>query len=78
MTAGVQCDTCRRFAPSTPPGWVYLVRPSAEPSMPSMLSALGYGAPREEPAAFCSMRCLAEYAIVQAAAGEAASGTEPG
>ena len=74
MTAGVQCDTCRRFAPSTPPGWLYLVRPSAEPPI---LSALGIG-PKEEPGAFCSMRCLAEYAIVQAALGEPASGTEPG
>jgi len=42
------------------------------------LSALGIGVPKDEPAAFCSMRCLAEYAIVQAAAGEAATGMEPG
>jgi hypothetical protein len=57
MSAGVQCDTCRRFAPSTPPGWLYLVCPSGEPSV---LSALGFGGPRDEPGTFCSMRCLAE------------------
>jgi hypothetical protein len=74
MTAGVQCDTCRRFAPSTPPGWLYLVRPAAEPSI---LSAFGIGGPKDDPGTFCSMRCLAEYAIVQAAAGEAATGKEP-
>jgi len=75
MTAGVQCDTCRRFAPGPPPGWLYLVRqPSSEPSI---LASLGIG-PREEPGTFCSMRCVAEYAIVEAAAGEPATGSEPG
>ena len=36
MTAGVQCDTCRSVRPpSTPPGWLYLVR------TPSGLSSAG-------------------------------------
>ena len=70
MTVGLQCDTCRRFVPGSPPSWLYLVR---QPPEPSILSSLGIG--REEPAAFCSMKCVAEYAYVQAI--DAASGTEP-
>ena len=73
MTAGVQCKTCRRFAPSAPPGWLYIVRPAAEPSF---MASLGIG-PRDEPATFCSMRCLAEWAYVQAVTFGAPAGTEP-
>ena len=72
MTAGVQCETCRRFGPSTPPGWLDVVRPTVEPSL---LTALGVV--RDEPATFCRMLCLAEWACVQAAALEPATGTEP-
>ena len=73
MTAGVQCETCREFAPSAaPPGWLYVVRPSGEPSIMSAL-----GVVREEPATFCRMLCLAEWACVQAAALEPAMGSEP-
>ena len=74
MSAGVQCETCRRSAPSTPPGWLYVVRPVAEPSI---MSALGIGQ-RDEPLTFCRVLCLAEWAIVQAATSEPATGIEPG
>jgi hypothetical protein len=73
MTAGVQCETCRRFAPSTPPGWLYVVRPTAEPGI---LASLGMGQ-RDEPLTFCRVLCLAEWACVQAATSEPATGTEP-
>ena len=73
MTAGVQCDTCRTFSPSTPSSWLYVVRPSEGPSI---MASLGIG-PREDPGTFCSVRCLAEWAYVQLAAGEPATGTEP-
>ena len=74
MTAGVQCDRCRRFAPSTPPGWLYVVKPSAEPGI---LASLGIGGQRDEPGAFCSMRCLAEWAYVQAVTEAQPAGEEP-
>jgi hypothetical protein len=77
MTIGVQCETCRKFAPSTPPGWLYVVvRPSAEPGI---LASLWTGQrERDDPGTFCSMRCLAEWAYVQVVTGEPATGTEPG
>ena len=75
MTAGLQCDTCRTFASQTAVPWLYLVRQTAEQSfLSSLSSALGYQP--ADPATFCSMRCLAEFAYVQLAAGGAATGTE--
>jgi hypothetical protein len=75
MTTGMQCETCRKFAPSTPPGWLYVVRPSAEPSF---LSSLGLGQKADDPLTFCRVLCLAEWACVQAATSEPATGQEPG
>lgn len=74
MTAGVQCETCRRFVPSAPPGWLYVVRPTAVE--PSIMASLGIG-PREDPLTFCAVRCLAEWAYVQLVTSEPATGTEP-
>ena len=74
MTAGVQCETCRVFCPQPSGRWLYVVRPSAEPS--SIMASLGIG-PREDPLTFCRVLCLAEWAVVQAAINEPATGTEP-
>ena len=73
MTAGVQCDNCRKFAPTQPPGWLYVVQPSAEPAY--LLIVMG--TPRDEPAMLCSMRCVAEWAYVALVTGEPATGVEP-
>lgn len=72
MAAGVQCDTCRRFAPRPDGRWLYVVR---QPSEPSFLASIA-GPAREDPDTFCSMGCLAEWAYVQAIAIEPAAGTE--
>ena len=64
---------CRKFAPMQPPGWLYVVQPSAEPT--SFLASLAGS--RDEPGTWCSMRCLAEWAYVQAMTGEPATGIEP-
>ena len=74
MTAGVQCETCRTFCPQPSGRWLYVVRPSAEPSI---MASLGIG-PREDPLTFCRVLCLAEWAVVQAAISEPATGQEPG
>ena len=73
LTAGVQCDNCRKFAPMQPPGWLYVVQPSAEPSF---LASLGVGSSRDEPGTLCSLRCLAEWAYVQVVTSEPATGQE--
>ena len=41
-----------------------------------MATMLGIG-PRDDPATFCSVRCLAEWAYVQLATNEPATGKEP-
>ena len=74
MTAGVQCETCRKFSPSPGGAWLYLVRPSAEPSI---MAQLGIGQ-RDEPLTFCRVRCLVEWGYVQLVTIEPATGTEPG
>jgi hypothetical protein len=74
MTAGHQCDTCRRFVPDRAPGLLYLVRqPSEQPSFLSQLAGTAI-----EPLTFCCWRCVAEYAYVQVVTSESATGTEPG
>ena len=73
MTAGVQCETCRKFSPPPSGGWLYVVRPTAEPSI---MASLGLGQ-RDEPLTFCRVLCLAEWAVVQAAISEPATGKEP-
>ena len=73
MTAGVQCETCRAFSPQPSGRWLYVVSPAAEPSL---MSVLGIGR-RDEPATFCSMRCLVEWGYVQLVTGEPAAGQEP-
>jgi hypothetical protein len=74
VTAGLQCDTCRTFAPQSSPRWLYLVQQPSEP--PSFVeSVLGT---RTEPLTFCSMRCIAEYAVARALVEGKPAGTEPG
>lgn len=63
MTAGVQCDTCRTFTPQPSASWLFLVRPEAQPSV---MSALLGASRSEDPATFCSWKCLADYAIARA------------
>jgi hypothetical protein len=70
---GNQCDNCRKFGVH-PAGWLYLVQHPEQPS--SFMSSL-FPQPAD-PLTFCSMRCVAEYAYVQAVAKDAATGTEPG
>jgi hypothetical protein len=73
VTAGQQCDNCRKFGVSHAPGWLYLI--ALPPEMPSpLLAALG-GVQSAEPLTFCCVRCVAEYAYVMAVA--EAAGTEP-
>ena len=62
MTAGVQCDTCRAFTPAPGHTWLSLARVQERVSMMDILT----GSQQEYPSAFCSWRCLADYAIVRA------------
>ena len=74
MTAGLQCDTCRTFAPQSSPRWLYLIQQPSEP--PSFVESM-LGSSRVEPLTFCSMRCVAEHAYVVAMTNGAPAGTEP-
>lgn len=60
MTAGIQCDTCRKFSP-TGAGWLALNNLAAQVSFMDMLTG-----PQEYPPAFCTWKCLADYAIARA------------
>ena len=74
MTAGHQCDNCRKFVPDQSPGLLYLVQQPSE--SPSFITQM-FGTP-SEPLTFCGMRCVAEYAYVQVVTGdEQATGIEP-
>ena len=75
MTAGNQCDSCRKFVPQHAPGLLYLVQQPHEP--PSFVESM-LGSSRAEPLTFCSMRCVAEYAYVQVVTEGKPAGTEPG
>jgi hypothetical protein len=72
VTTGVQCETCRVFSPQPSGQWLYLVRPVTEPSVLAALGVIG-----GDPGTFCSPRCLAEWAYVQAVTGSPATGIEP-
>ena len=72
MTAGLQCDTCRTFGPQQA-GWLYLVQQPAE--QPTWAAAL-FGTP-SEPLTFCSVRCVAEYAVARVLVEGPAAGQEP-
>lgn len=77
MSAGVQCDNCRVFAPRNPAGWLYLIQqPAEETDVPLVVRAL-FGTP-SEPLTFCTVKCVAEYTFAQSVAAEASAGTEPG
>jgi hypothetical protein len=75
---GVQCDTCRKFAPLSPPeGWLMLLQQES-PARSLMSAVLGGGSGGAElTGTFCGLRCLAEYAYVRLAA-EGAQGGKPG
>ena len=75
MSAGLQCDTCRKFAPQGAPGWFYVAQQPDESAAYSLMSAM-LGRPAE-PLTFCRARCLAEWAYVRAMASEAPAGDEP-
>ena len=74
MTAGVQCETRRKFSPQPSGKWLYVIHPPAAEM--AVMASLGIG-PREDPLTFCRLRCLAEWAYVQLAVGEPATGKEP-
>lgn len=77
---GLQCDTCRKFAPgSAPPaGWLMLLcQDPPSMSMISMLSGGGNGG-AELTGTFCSLRCLAEWAYVRLVAEGTQGGGLPG
>lgn len=65
MTAGNQCDNCRKFGPSHAPGWFSLMQQPGDEEQPrSILGAL-FGTP-SEPLTFCTVRCLSEFATARA------------
>jgi hypothetical protein len=72
-----QCDNCRRLDPSqTPAGWLIVIQ--AEPAPSSFLSVItGSGGP-EIKAMFCTWKCAAEYAMVQAVTGEVQADIDAG
>lgn len=76
MTAGTQCDNCRKFGPSHAPGWFYVAQQPGERDEPPTVFAALFGNP-SEPLTFCTVKCLSEWAYVHVAASEAATGTEP-
>jgi len=78
MSAGMQCDSCRKFGLPHAPGWVYVVREKdVSTPMAGLMAALGGTADTSEPATLCSMACLTEWAYVQAVTEGQATGKEP-
>jgi hypothetical protein len=74
VTSGVQCETCRKFGPGPPPEWLFLM---SQPTSERDLVAQMLGSVRFEPATFCSLRCVADWAYVHAMTTGAAAGMEP-
>lgn len=74
MTAGAQCDNCRTFAPMPMTGWIHLVVQQADPSG---LAAIFGASQAGLVGSFCSMRCVAEYAMANALIEGPAAGEEP-
>ena len=73
MTAGAQCDNCRTFAPMPMENWIVLT--VQEPQQGGVL-AMFYG--QSSPSLlFCTMRCVAEYAIAHTLISGPATGEEP-
>ena len=75
MTAGTQCDNCRKFGPVHAPGWFHVGQQPVETSDPPSPLAVLFGNPYE-PLTFCTIKCLADWAYVRNAAAEASAGTE--
>jgi hypothetical protein len=74
MTAGIQCDTCRDFASNPATGWLHLVQMGE----PAGLMAMLHGSQESSVAAsFCSMLCLAQYAVACSLIDGKATGEEP-
>ena len=71
MSLGIQCDTCRIFTPSPAAGWLHVVRRATG----------GHGHARRQlgaaMASFCSMLCLAQYAMARTLVEGRAAGEEP-
>jgi hypothetical protein len=74
MTAGVQCDNCRAFAPMPATGWLHLLQ-QGEPS--GFMAALTGNPEVSVAATFCSMKCVAQYATACALISGKATGEEP-
>jgi hypothetical protein len=72
---GAQCDNCRKFAASTPPGWWILGHVPA-PSGGSFLAQVLGGDGPAEPHTFCSAQCVAEWAYAQSVVTGPAAGVE--
>jgi hypothetical protein len=74
VSAGVQCDTCRDFTPSPAAGWLHVVRLGEPAGVMAMLTG---GSETSVTASFCSMLCLAQYAMARALVDGRAAGEEP-
>jgi hypothetical protein len=68
VTAGNQCDNCRKFSPGHTPGWLYLIQQPDESDEPPIIAAL-FGTP-SEPLTFCTVKCVAEYTYAKAITGD--------
>ena len=72
MSAGVQCDYCRRFAPMPAHGWLHVLQQGE----PGVLAALTGGG-SEVLWTFCTVLCLAQYSMAAALVEGRAAGEEP-
>ena len=72
MTAGAQCDNCRKFAPAPAHGWLHVLQQGD----PGVLAALT-GSGTEVLWTFCTVLCLAQYAMGRALVEGKAAGEEP-
>lgn len=74
MTAGMQCDTCRDFAPMPARGWLHIVQQGEPAGVMAMLTG---SQETSVAASFCSMPCLAQYAMAWSLVDGQAGGEEP-
>ena len=72
MTAGVQCDNCHTFAPMPAPGWLHVLQ-QGEPGFLASLTGSG----PEVLWTFCTVLCMAQYAMARALINGNAAGEEP-
>ena len=61
-----ECDNCRTLGPCPVPGGWIITAVQPEPSEMTGLAMVFAGSRDDEPATFCSWKCVAEYAAVKA------------